>query len=315
MPPGGHRRPLGQRLRLRGGEHLRPHGKRWPGSRKTKASEPFDPVPLLESGEILRLRRPALATRKTALIAERAAARLRRVRPAGQPLRQLPDRGGHSVPATGSRAVLFNSPDYGFVHFGSARAGSVLVHIPPLYAVAGDRGDRRAHPPAGAGSGRGGPGPDRRRSPERGSHGHGRRKSGFRGCARRGVRPTAGPGHRPRVAGRHDLHGRHHRAAEGSGGQPHRALRLGSQHRPRTPDRGAGRRRGGGPHVPRRGPDDLVPGRDPPRLHRGHPPQVGPGGVHRGHRAPPDLLGVPGAGPGARPAPLAGLRPEAAELR
>ncbi|MXZ61040.1 MAG: AMP-binding protein [Acidobacteria bacterium] len=32
--------------------------------------------------------------------------------------------------------VLFNSPEYGVVHFGNARAGSVLVHIPPLYAPA-----------------------------------------------------------------------------------------------------------------------------------------------------------------------------------
>lgn len=32
--------------------------------------------------------------------------------------------------------LLFNSPEYGIVHFGNARAGSVLVHIPPLYAPA-----------------------------------------------------------------------------------------------------------------------------------------------------------------------------------
>lgn len=32
--------------------------------------------------------------------------------------------------------LLFNSPEYGVVHFGNARAGSVLVHIPPLYAAA-----------------------------------------------------------------------------------------------------------------------------------------------------------------------------------
>ncbi len=32
--------------------------------------------------------------------------------------------------------LLFNSPEYGVVHFGNARAGSVLVHIPPLYAPA-----------------------------------------------------------------------------------------------------------------------------------------------------------------------------------
>ena len=30
--------------------------------------------------------------------------------------------------------ALFNSPEYGIVHFGNARAGSVLVHISPMYA-------------------------------------------------------------------------------------------------------------------------------------------------------------------------------------
>lgn len=30
--------------------------------------------------------------------------------------------------------LMFNSPEYGIVHFGSARAGSVLVHIPPFLA-------------------------------------------------------------------------------------------------------------------------------------------------------------------------------------
>ncbi len=33
-------------------------------------------------------------------------------------------------------SLLYNSPEYGVVHFGNARAGSVLVHIPPLYAAA-----------------------------------------------------------------------------------------------------------------------------------------------------------------------------------
>ena len=33
-------------------------------------------------------------------------------------------------------SLMFNSPEYGIVHFGNARAGSVLVHIPPLYAPA-----------------------------------------------------------------------------------------------------------------------------------------------------------------------------------
>ena len=30
--------------------------------------------------------------------------------------------------------ALFNSPEYAIVHFGNARAGSVLVHISPMYA-------------------------------------------------------------------------------------------------------------------------------------------------------------------------------------
>ena len=30
--------------------------------------------------------------------------------------------------------TLFNSPEYGIVHFGNSRAGSVLVHISPMYA-------------------------------------------------------------------------------------------------------------------------------------------------------------------------------------
>lgn len=33
-------------------------------------------------------------------------------------------------------SLMFNSPEYGVVHFGNARTGSVLVHIPPLYAEA-----------------------------------------------------------------------------------------------------------------------------------------------------------------------------------
>ena len=32
-------------------------------------------------------------------------------------------------------SVLFNTPEYGIVHFGNARAGSVLVHISPMYAA------------------------------------------------------------------------------------------------------------------------------------------------------------------------------------
>lgn len=33
-------------------------------------------------------------------------------------------------------SLLFNRPEYGIVHFGNARAGGVLVHIPPLHAPA-----------------------------------------------------------------------------------------------------------------------------------------------------------------------------------
>ena len=32
-------------------------------------------------------------------------------------------------------SVLFNTPEYGIVHFGNARAGSILVHISPMYAA------------------------------------------------------------------------------------------------------------------------------------------------------------------------------------
>ena len=49
-------------------------------------------------------------------------------------------------------------------------------------------------------------------------------------------------------------------------------------------------------------------GLDPGREHCRDLPQVGPRGVHRRSRAPPDLVGVPGAGPGPRPAPFPRLR-------
>ena len=32
-------------------------------------------------------------------------------------------------------SVLYNTPEYGITHFGNARAGSVLVHISPMYAA------------------------------------------------------------------------------------------------------------------------------------------------------------------------------------
>ena len=32
-------------------------------------------------------------------------------------------------------SVLFNGAEYGIVHFGNARAGSILVHVSPMYAA------------------------------------------------------------------------------------------------------------------------------------------------------------------------------------
>jgi acyl-CoA synthetase (AMP-forming)/AMP-acid ligase II len=88
----------------------------------------------LELGEILR-RAARRAPEKTAVIAD------------GRRLRfgeydRLADRFANFLIARGVRpgdriaSLLLNGPDYGVVHFGNARAGSVLVHIPPLYAPA-----------------------------------------------------------------------------------------------------------------------------------------------------------------------------------
>ena len=154
--------------------------------------------------------------------------------------------------------------------------------------------------------------PDADRHRRSGARRSDRRSARIRRCDRGPARHPSGPGNRPGGTRRHDVHRRHHGPPEGGGGQPHGALRLGGQHRPRTPGHGSGRRRRGDPHVPRRGTDDLVPGLDPGRELRRDLPQVGPGGVHRGNRAPPHLIGVPGAGPGPRPAPLARLRSGAA---
>ncbi len=55
---------------------------------------------------------------------------------------RLANRFAHFLLATGVRpgdrvaCLLFNSLEYGVVHFGNARAGGVLVHIPPRYAAA-----------------------------------------------------------------------------------------------------------------------------------------------------------------------------------
>ncbi|MDE2881311.1 MAG: AMP-binding protein [Acidobacteriota bacterium] len=88
----------------------------------------------MELGEILR-RAAQRAPEKTAIIAD------------GQRLDyraydRLANRFANYLTAQGVgpgdriATVLFNSPEYGVVHFGNARAGSVLVHIPPLYAAA-----------------------------------------------------------------------------------------------------------------------------------------------------------------------------------
>ncbi len=88
----------------------------------------------MELGEILR-RAARRAPEKTAIIAD------------GQRLDyraydRLANRFANVLIAQGVgpgdriATVLFNSPEYGVVHFGNARAGSVLVHIPPLYAAA-----------------------------------------------------------------------------------------------------------------------------------------------------------------------------------
>ena len=98
------------------------------GGLRRSASDGF-----LLLGEILRLA-AARAPEKTAVIC------------GGRRLRfdeydRLANRFAHLLIARGIRpgdriaCLLPNSPEYGVVHFGNARAGSVLVHIPPLYAA------------------------------------------------------------------------------------------------------------------------------------------------------------------------------------
>ncbi|MDE2660656.1 MAG: AMP-binding protein [Acidobacteriota bacterium] len=88
----------------------------------------------MELGEILR-RAARRAPEKTAIIADgqrldyRAYDRL-----ANRFANYLIARG--VGPGDRIATLLFNSPEYAIVHFGNARAGSVLVHIPPLYAAA-----------------------------------------------------------------------------------------------------------------------------------------------------------------------------------
>ncbi len=83
-------------------------------------------------GEILR-RAAARAPEKTAILA--GSRRL-----SFAEYDRLANRFAHLLIAAGIRpgdrvaCSLWNSPEYGVVHFGNARAGSILVHIPPLYA-------------------------------------------------------------------------------------------------------------------------------------------------------------------------------------
>jgi len=88
----------------------------------------------LELGEILRLA-ARRAPEKTAIIADGRRLDFREYdRLANRFANFLIARG--VGPGDRIATVLFNSPEYGVVHFGNARAGSVLVHIPPLYAAA-----------------------------------------------------------------------------------------------------------------------------------------------------------------------------------
>ena len=43
--------------------------------------------------------------------------------------------GGGVVKGDRVACILFNGPEYAVVHFGNARAGSVLVHVSPAYAA------------------------------------------------------------------------------------------------------------------------------------------------------------------------------------
>lgn len=88
----------------------------------------------MELGEILRLA-ARRAPEKTAVIAGERRLSFREYD-------RLADCFANFLIARGVRpgeriaSLLFNSPEYGVVHYGNARAGSVLVHIPPLYAKA-----------------------------------------------------------------------------------------------------------------------------------------------------------------------------------
>ena len=88
----------------------------------------------MELGEVLRLA-ARRAPEKTAIIADGQRLDFRTYdRLANRFANFLIARG--VGPGDRIATLLFNSPEYGIVHFGNARAGSVLVHIPPLYAAA-----------------------------------------------------------------------------------------------------------------------------------------------------------------------------------
>ena len=88
----------------------------------------------MELGEILRLA-ARRAPDRTAIIADGRRLDFREYdRLANRFANFLVARG--VGPGDRAATLLFNSPEYGVVHFGNARAGSVLVHIPPLYAAA-----------------------------------------------------------------------------------------------------------------------------------------------------------------------------------
>ena len=270
----------------------------------------------LTLGEILRLA-ARRAPRKTAVIAGDRRFDFKEYDRLANRFANLLIAAGVS-PGDRIASLLFNSVEYGVVHFGNARAGSVLVHIPPLYAAAEIAGilertrprvlvvDSAVHSRLGDDC--------LAAIPTVIVTGVPALEETLAAPARHRSGPGNPWGNRPGGARRHDVHRRHHRPPEGGGGQSHGALRLGGQHRPRASGHRSGRRRRGDPHVPRRGTDDLVPGLDPGREHRRDLPQVGPRGVHRGNRAPPHLVGVPGAGPGPRSAPLPRFRSGAAGL-
>ena len=119
------------------------------GSRLSSATVSGDSS--LTLGEILRL--AALrAPRKTAVIAGDRRFDFEEYDRLANRFANLLISAGVS-PGDRIASLLYNSPEYGVVHFGNARAGSVLVHIPPLYAAAEIAEHSGAHPPTATGGG------------------------------------------------------------------------------------------------------------------------------------------------------------------